>query len=116
MVSPESNCKATPTDAILMSDDQLHVLLREFETLLIQRLAPYARFLWWMVAGFLGLISSVIAGTVAVVMFVNEVRNGVRECAEVNDGQAKAIADLDREQRDMGRRVHQHQAILFRTP
>ena len=99
-----------------MSDDQLHILLREFEALLMERLAPYARFLWWIAAGFVGLIGSVIAGTVAVVMFVNEVRAGVSDGAAANGRQDNAISELDREQREMGKMVHQHQAILFRNP
>jgi hypothetical protein len=87
-----------------MSEDQIQHLLER----LLQELRPHIRLLGWILGGVVSVLTAVITGTVAVVMFVAEVRSGVQDCRVVNESQQKGIGELDREQRALSQVVYRH--------
>jgi hypothetical protein len=87
-----------------MSEDQFQHLMER----LLAELRPHIRLLGWILSGVVSVLTAVITGTVAVVMFVAEVRSGVRDCQVVNESQQKALAELDREQRGLSQVVYRH--------
>jgi hypothetical protein len=87
-----------------MSEDQFQHLMER----LLAELRPHIRLLGWILGGVVSVLTAVITGTVAVVMFVAEVRSGVRDCQVVNESQQKELAELDREQRGLSQVVYRH--------
>ena len=92
-----------------MSHDERIALVNLIDELLSGRLGQFIGWLRWLVL-------AVIAGTVAVVGFVFEVRAGVRALQQQTDSQVRRIDTLEVEQRDMGKLVQRHDAILSRHP